>query len=207
MKIIITESQKRIILTESKSEEFGGIIKDNQIKVEKIVEEAKSQMGLNLQFFLTWGAGIGGFIAPVESFVRGEFSGLSERDILLILISTITIHFFDNKEYLKDLIKEIEKKGLIDVLRVTSSKMGELKDTFLNFVKSLGVTFHKFTNMLSYTFIIPIIPLIYQLASKGVIDSVDLKLLPIRIVGFVGTTISGIILRELIFKMVRRFKS
>ena len=95
MKIIITENQRRMILTESVGEEMGEIVKNSEAKVEKLVTEAKSQMGLNLQFLLTWGAGIGGVIGPVESFVRGEFNGLSEENILLIIVSVISIHFFD----------------------------------------------------------------------------------------------------------------
>ena len=65
---------------------------------------------------------------------------------------------------------------------------------------------YKITNMLSYTFIIPLIPLIYQMATDNLSDEFDLKQLAIRIISFTGLTLSGIIFRELLSKMVRRFK-
>lgn len=206
MKIIITESQRRMILTESIGEEMGEIVKEGEAKVEKLVEEAKSQMGLNLQFLLTWGAGIGGVMGPVESFVRGEFNGLSEKDILLIIVSVISIHFFDGKDYIKRLKKEIKERGLVDVFKTTLSKTKELTKTLYNFVGSLGTTFHKFTNLLSYSFILPLIVPILEFIWSGNLDPEVLKLLPIRVAGFVGATVSGILARELIFKMIKRFK-
>ena len=71
MKIIITEIQERIILLESSGEELGNTIKENTEKAEKFIEKAQNQMGINLKFLLTWGAGIGGFFGTVESFIKG----------------------------------------------------------------------------------------------------------------------------------------
>jgi hypothetical protein len=70
----------------------------------------------------------------------------------------------------------------------------------------LGVTFHRITNMLSYTFIIPIIPMIYQMVTDGLVTNSDLKSLVTRVIAFTGLTISGILFKDLITKMVRRFK-
>jgi hypothetical protein len=145
-------------------------------------------------------------MGPVESFVRGEFNGLSEHNILLIVVSVISIHFFDGKNYINRLKKEIEKKGLTDVLKSTLLKTKELTKTLYKFVESLGTTFHKFTNLLSYSFILPLIVPITELIWYGNLDPEVLKFLPIRIAGFVGATVSGILTRELIFKMIKRFK-
>ena len=207
MKIIITEQQTRIILTESTSEELGNIIKQNTERAINILKESQAQMGLNLQFLFTWGAGIGGFMGPVEDFIRGRFPELSEQELIYILIGVIATYFIDNKKIVSKIYTEIQENGLGKVFEVVLRKTDTLKNTFLDFIQSLGVTFHKITNMVSYLFILPLIPPLANLVFNGSLGNMDSRELAMRIIGFAGVTISGIIFRELILKMVRRFKS
>ncbi len=207
MKIIITESQKRIILTESTGEELGNIIKQNTERAINILKESQAQMGLNLQFLFTWGAGIGGFMGPVEDFIRGRFPELSEQELLYILIGVIATYFIDNKKTVSKIYTEIQENGLSKVFEVVLRKTDTLKNTFVNFVESLGVTFHKIKKFVCYLFILPLIPPLANLVFNGSLGNMDSRELSMRIVGFAGVTISGIIFRELILKMVKRFKS
>jgi hypothetical protein len=206
MRIVITESQKRRILLESTGEELGNVIKQNANRIKKIVDEAQGQIGMNLQFLLTWGAGIGGFVGPIEDFVKGRFPELNEMQITLILIGVIATYFFENKKFVSTIYNKIQEEGLSKVFEKVLKKSDELRSTFLDFIESLGIVFHKITNMMSYTFIIPLIPMIYQMTADGLTDGVDLKQLTTRIIGFTGLTISGILFKEMIVKMVRRFR-
>lgn len=207
MKIIITEQQKKIIITESTGEELGNLIKQNTERVKKIVNEAQDQIGMNLQFLLTWGAGIGGFMGPVEDFVRGKYPEIDENELVLILIGIIATYFIDNKKIVTKIYTKIQEDGLSGIFDRILKKTDTYTNTFINFIDSLGLTFHKITNMLSYTFIIPILPMIYQMVEDGSTENVDLKQLAIRIISFTGLTLSGIIFKELLSKLVKRFKS
>lgn len=207
MKIIITEQQKRIIITESTGEELGNLIKQNTERVKEIINEAQNQIGMNLQFLLTWGAGIGGFMGPVEDFVRGKYPEIDESELVLILIGIIATYFVDNKKIVTKIYKKIYEDGLSEIFDRILKKTDTLRNTFIEFIDSLGLTFHKITNMLSYTFIIPILPMIYQMVEDGSTENVDLKQLAIRIISFTGLTLSGIIFKELLSKLVIRFKS
>ncbi len=207
MKIIITEQQKRIIITESTGEELGNLIKQNTERVKKIVNEAQDQIGMNLQFLLTWGAGIGGFMGPVEDFVRGKYPEIDESELVLILIGVIATYFVDNKKIVTKIYTKIYEDGLSGIFDRILKKTDTLRNTFIEFIDSLGLTFHKITNMLSYTFIIPILPMIYQMVEDGSTENVDFKQLAIRIISFTGLTLSGIIFKELLSKLVKRFKS
>ena len=207
MKIIITEQQKRMILTESTGENLGNVIKQNTERIKTIVEEAQKQIGMNLQFLLTWGAGIGGFMGPVEDFVRGKYPEIDESELVLILIGVIATYFIDNKKIVTKIYTKIQEEGLSKVFDNILKKTDILRQTFVNFIDSLGLTFHKITNMLSYTFIIPLLPMIYQMVEEGSTENIDLKQLAIRIISFTGLTLSGIIFKELLTKLVKRFKS
>jgi hypothetical protein len=206
MRIIITESQKRMILLENIGEDLGSIIKQNAERVKKMVSEVQNQIGMNLQFLLTWGAGIGGFMGPVEDFVRGRFPELTDLQVFLIILGVISTHLIENKELNKKILDKIKEDGILKQFKISSKKTNELKSVFSDFVESLGVTFHRITNMLSYTFIIPIIPMIYQMVTDGLVTNSDLKNLATRVIAFTGLTISGILFKDLITKMLRRFK-
>ena len=207
MKIIITEQQKRIIITESTGEELGNLIKQNTQRVKEIINEAQNQIGMNLQFLLTWGAGIGGFMGPVEDFVREKYPEIDESELVLILIGVIATYFVDNKKIVTKIYTKIYEDGLSGIFDRILKKTDTLRNTFIEFIDSLGLTFHKITNMLSYTFIIPILPMIYQMVEDGSTENVDFKQLAIRIISFTGLTLSGIIFKELLSKLVKRFKS
>jgi hypothetical protein len=206
MRIIITESQKRMILLENIGEDLGSIIKQNAERVKKLISEVQNQIGMNLQFLLTWGAGIGGFMGPVEDFVRGRFPELTDLQVFLIILGVISTHLIENKELNKKILDKIKEDGILKQFKISSKKTNELKSVFSDFVESLGVTFHRITNMLSYTFIIPIIPMIYQMVTDGLVTNSDLKSLATRVIAFTSLTISGILFKDLITKMVRRFK-
>jgi hypothetical protein len=99
-----------------------------------------------------------------------------------------------------------KKMVYLKYFEVILKKSDLLRNTFVDFIDSLGLSFHRVTNMLSYTFIIPLINPLFELLRYGTIENVDPKDLALRIIGFTGATISGIIFKELISKLVRRFK-
>lgn len=204
--IIITESQKRRLLNEGGGGgNFSEVIKKNYDLVKDIISKSSSQIGLNLEFLITWGASIGGFVGPLNDFISGQNPDFSDLDISLILTGIIANYYIDNKSLVNKIATTIKERGLTDSFKKYLRKSRELKKVFFQFVESLGITLHKVTNILSYTFILPLLPMLYDMAKTGA-DSKDIKELIQRLAGFGILTVSGIILKELITKIVRRFK-
>ena len=206
MTILISEDQKRRLLSEASGDRLGDILKQNYEFVKKIIKESSEQIGINLEFLITWGATIGGFVGPLEMYLHGKHPELSDLDLSLLLTGVIASYYIDNKEYVKKIHSKIKEEGLIKPFRTVLSKSEELKKTFLEFVGSLGITLHKVTNIMSYTFIIPIIPMLYNIAN-GEPNAVEPSHIAQRLAGFGLLTVSGIVLKQLINKMIRRFQS
>ena len=204
--ILITEEQKRRLLSEESGNKLGDVIKQNYEFVKKIVNDSSKQIGINLEFLITWGATIGGFVGPLEDFLSGQYPELSDLEISLILMGVISSYYIDNKTFVTKIYEKIKEEGLIQPFKTVLNKSKELKEVFLEFIGSLGVTLHKVTNIMSYTFIIPLIPMLYNLA-KGDSNSVEPLHIAQRLSGFGLLTISGIILKELINKLIKRFRS
>jgi predicted MFS family arabinose efflux permease len=89
-----------------------------------------------------------------------------------------------------------------DVLRTTN----KLRTVFLSFIESLNVTMGNLANMLAYTFIIPVLPQLYQMAQEG-FSSEDTSLIIKRLLSYGIITVSGIILKSLVTKILNRFKN
>ena len=205
LSIIITESQKRMILSESFNSDLQNTLKKNYEFVKKIVSEDQEQIGVNLEFLMSWGATIGGFVGPINDYIEGRFPELTDLQLSLLITGVISSYYIDNKKIVKKIFQKIMDEGLENVMEITLKKSDELYNVFIKFIKSLGLTLHKVTNILSYAFVIPILPMLYQIALQGDMTDKDSLEIVHRLAGFGIITISGIVLRELIFKLLKRF--
>ena len=207
MKIAVTEHQKKFIITESISEEFNSIIERGYNFTKEILEKSAEQIGINIQFAITWGASIGGMVGPLNDFIKNTESEMSDIEISLLLTGIIASYYVDNKEYVKKILNKIKEKGLSDVFLRVFKKSQELKNAFFDFIESLNITLHKLTNIMSYTFIIPIIPMLYDMATSSNLDGEQISEIAKRLVSFGVLTVSGILVKELINKIIKRFNS
>ena len=207
MKIAVTEHQKKFIITESISEEFNSIIERGYNFTKEILEKSAEQIGINIQFAITWGASIGGMVDPLNDFIKNTESEMSDIEISLLLTGIIASYYVDNKEYVKKILNKIKEKGLSDVFLRVFKKSQELKNAFFDFIESLNITLHKVTNIMSYTFIIPIIPMLYDMATSSNLDGEQISEIAKRLVSFGVLTVSGILVKELINKIIKRFNS
>ena len=205
--VLINEQQRKKILLESSFDQVGDIVKQNYNFVRKILKDSSKQIGMNLEFLVTWGASIGGFIGPLNDYIQGKFPEISGTDLSLILTGVMSMYYLDNKDLIKRIISKIKERGLSDIFSVAVRKSEEFKTVFFEFISSLNLTLHKVTNIMSYTFILPIIPMLFQLAQSGEFNQSDIRQISMRLAGFGLLTVSGNIIREIFTKIINRFKS
>jgi hypothetical protein len=204
--ILINENQKRRLILEGGGDFIVESLSKNYDFVKKVIKDSSSQIGLNLEFLVSWGATIGGFVGPLEEFLRGVEPSLSDLEVSLILTGIISSYYLDNKEYVKKIIDTIKEKGLYKPFKKVLTKSKEFKSVFSDFIVSLGITLHKVTNILSYTFILPLLPILYKMVTETNISSSEISGLSKRLIGFGLLTVSGLVLKQLISKIAKRFK-
>jgi hypothetical protein len=205
--ILITENQKRLLLKESLLKDVSEVIKNNYEVASEILKSSKEQMGVNLQFLMTWGASIGGFVGPLTQFVEGNNPELTSTQVTSIMIGVIATFYLDNRETILKIVNRLKEDGLFDVYIKAVSKGKELKRSFVRFIESLNMTLHKVTNMMTYTFIIPLVEKILSMSQSGEITNDDIKQLAMRISSFGLLTVSSIGIVKLVKKMVNRFRN
>ena len=204
--IIITEQQRRLILSEMANEEMDKTIGENDKLIKRIAKEASEQINFDLTILGTFSMSIGGLLGPVEQFLSGKFPEFSTMDISLILAGIGFQYIIDNKKPLSLLLKKIKEKGLYDAYKIGLEKTELLKDSFLSFVESLGVSIKKTSNIIGYTFLIPLIPLLYQMTTSGHFEPNQIYQVIKRLSGFVALNVGGISLKQLLSLIIKRFR-
>lgn len=205
MKIIITESQYIKILSEERQNNLLEKLKDLKSFFKKVSEETKNQVGLDLSFLTTWGVTIAGFVKPVSDFIAGNFPEMSSTDLALISTGIILTYYHSNKEMLGKVLNKIKEKELVFEFDSALKVADKLKNVFLSFIESLAVPTSKISNMLAYTFLIPILPELYEAAQSG--SQVDVKEIIERSVAFLVVSFGGNFAKRLMLEIVKRFKS
>jgi len=204
MKYLIKESQKKIIL-ESINDRIKEVQEDGVELTKKIIEDTKSYASINLKMMLTWGASIGGFMGPVMQWLNGQVPELTEKDSSLIAAGIASVIFFQERSFInKSIIKKIKEDGLEEPFKLGAIKANQLKTVLAGFLKSLNLSAFTVTNMLSYAFLVPVIPMIYDAVSEGVWDMRDTEMLVKSLSAFGLITISGNFLKRLMDLIVDR---
>lgn len=204
--VLITERQRKKILVENVSERLTSEIESNYNLIKEVLSKSAKQYNLDLQFLLTWGATIGGIVGPLNDYIDGLNHTYTDDQICLMLTGVIASIYYDNQKIINNIVNLIKEEGIYNFFLKILNKGKELKNVFIKFISSLNITLHRITNIISYAFLIPILSLLYNLSteefSKSDINEIVHRLLAAGIV-----TISGNLLKEVISKILRRFKT
>lgn len=203
MKYLISESQRKLLFEEV-NERVKEVQEDGMEFTKKVVHDVQQNTSLNLKMMLTWGASIGGFMGPIMQFLNGQYPELTQKDASLIAVGIASVIFFQEKPFVKSLIEKIKEQDLEEAFKSGAMKANQLKTALVEFLKSLNVMTFSISNMLSYAFLVPIIPMIYDAVSEGVWDMKDAEMLTKSLVSFGFITISGNFLKRLIDTVVKR---
>jgi hypothetical protein len=122
MKIIITEEQYKTILTEN-------VLKD-------ILKDFNITSGI----LFTFGSGMAALMGPVDRLLNNSGFSLSEKEILLLLITSIAIIIKDSES--NKLLDEVKEKGLTEALNGVGEFLINTKKLINNISsKVIGVTY------------------------------------------------------------------
>ena len=204
--ILITEQQKRKIILESIKEDIDDNVRQNQRLFKKISRLSVEEFSNNLGFLMTWGAGIGGFVKPVNDFLDGRYPEITDRNITLILLAVVGTIFLNKKEFVGEVINQIKEKGLLSVFKQAYEKAKDLKNTFISFLETLGIAVSSLITMLSYSFIIPSLIPIVNFIESGTTSTEDITTFITSIVGSKLVTLSGKTMSEFFKKLINKIR-
>lgn len=206
MDILLTESQYKKLLFEEKKSEIEKEFSESKNFTKKIISDVKKQYGIDFSLALTWGATIGGFVGPISRYMENKYTNLTSSDITLISFGVILTFFSSNEDKLQQVLQIIKDKGIRTFFDRALMKSYDLKDSFINFLESLNVTFSKTSNMLAYSFLVPLVPFLKHVSDMD-LSSHELDVIIKGIAHYSTVLVSSTILTQLVSKILKRFKS
>jgi len=157
MKILVTEEQYKIILTESVGSDLKELAKSTIEYAKNLKKRALKDFGVSFRFLITWGSAIGGIGKPLEEFLKGENPELTETQITKIMVAALAMIYYNNKSQIQDLYQDLKTEGLLPILKKVVSKGKILMRVFKQFMKNLATMGHQFADIMSYTYLIPLV--------------------------------------------------
>ena len=207
MNYLITENQLKILIKEAEESKIERKVKSLNSFAKEVWDRSGLLRKLNLKFWSTWGTAMGGFIKPIIDFIETQNFNITPQKTAVILVGVTTSYFFQNEEEFKKIYQVIKEEGLEEIYEKVSLKAKDLKKGFLNFMKSLNVSFSTITEMMHYSFLIPIISDL-QTLSTGSTDLTSTALMVAkRILASEAVLISGSLLTKLIEKILKKLSN
>jgi hypothetical protein len=204
MNYILTEQQLRIIIKEENNTKLMNYMKFMYSFTHKIVSISKKKYGLNVRFLLTMGTAIGGFLLPLDMFLKQGTFELNEDQIALILTGVAAVNFYGNKKNISSIIDKIKENGLSEYFQSVLEKSDKLKNSFVGFLESLSLTLSSVQETISYAFLLPLITDFMNVAHGTQNFWGASEIMAERILASGVVVVSGQILIEIINKILKR---
>lgn len=206
MNFLITESQLKLILEENDSSSLSEYMKFLYSFAKDVVGRSRRKFGIDLKLLTTWGSAIGGFAAPLDNFIRSKNLKISDDQISLILVGVIATLIFDNEKVFNKAYEIIKEEGLTEIFKKVLNKGKKLKDSFLDFISSLNVSFGNVTSLIRYSFLIPIVTDIQSIAVGSTNPNETASLIVQRLIAAGVVTIAAESLTKMIKGLVKKFR-
>jgi len=200
VKVLVTEQQYKTLLTEGFKDKLDNVFGHYERLVDKVIKDVVDQYKLSGKFALTYGAGIGAIMEPISKYLHNEFVELEPWQISSLVIAAISITFFEGKEYYQ-LKKELSNEGLDDELNSAVSKAESLKSKFADMLNILGLSVYKGMDVISYSFLLPILGMIINVVTTFGFKSVEFATLVQALITSGVITTSAVVIRDVLQKI------
>lgn len=204
MNYIITEEQLRLIIKEENDSKLTNYMKFMYSFTNKIVSISKRKYKLNVRFLLTMGTAIGGFLLPLDMYLRQGTFELTDDQVALILVGVAAVNFYNSKRNISNIIDKIKEEGLTEYFESVLQKSDKLKNSFVGFLESLSLTLGSIQESISYSFLLPLITDFMSVAHGTTEFWSASEIMSERILASGVVVVSGQILIEVINKILKR---
>jgi len=206
MDFLINESQLRKILQEQDESKMTDYMKTMYSFTKNLANRVSKVYGLNVKMLMTWATSVGGLVMPLDKFIRDGNFELTDDQRYLVLAGIAFIMFYENKKGLVKILSKIKEEGLEDTFRLVLEKAKDLKSAFKGFLSSLKITVSTFMDTVAYSFLIPIIMDIQDIAYRTSNPKESAILIAERLIASGGVLITAQVLSQVIKKIIEKIK-
>ena len=200
MEITISEEVQRKLITESLMGDLSKVLSNLTSIGKENIKDTQKMMKFDLKFLLTWSGTIGGFMGPLNQYIKDQNVEITDANLNLIVLGVCSLLFYNNEKLTSELISKIKEKGLIETFELALEKGKELKSALVGFLESIGLTIGNLFAIASFTFLIPILGILNGYAQGGEITSESIQEIAERIAMSGVTALSATTIRNFLKK-------
>lgn len=199
MKVVLTEEQYRMVLKEGFGEQIKNKLSKPNEFLKNVVSDVSKQLKFDFRFLLTYGAGIGAILQSVFDYLEGNFQGLDQNQIAGLAIMAIAVVFYENKDY-REQINKLESEDLGGEFRKTVRYTQGLREKFAHLLNVLGLSVHRTSNILSYSFLVPLLSILISVVTDHGVNSQHFEMFVESLLTSGLIAIPGVAIRDLLSK-------
>ena len=207
MEITISEEVQKKLITESLMGDLSKVLSNLSSIGKENIKDTQKMMKFDLKFLLTWSGTIGGFIGPLNQYIKDQNVEITDANLNLIVLGVCSLLFYNNEKLTSELISKIKEKGLIETFELALEKGKELKSALVGFLESIGLTIGSLFAIASFTFLIPILGILNGYAQGGEITSESIQEIAERIAMSGVTALSATTIRNFLKKFFKRVET
>jgi hypothetical protein len=156
MKVLISEEQYKRVILEQAQKEVKSLMDTQMDMGRKAIEDASKWIGFDYKFLLTYAMGIGGLLPTVTKWLYNQEPSLDEAQITALIISAISLVFFETKTASEEIRNKMKEKGLENELDKTVTFLEKTKNWLSSLFDAVPEIVMKASNILAYTFLLPL---------------------------------------------------
>jgi hypothetical protein len=156
MKVLISEEQYKRVILEQAQKEVKSLMDTQMDMGKKAIEDASKWIGFDYKFLLTYAMGIGGLLPTVTKWLYKQEPYLDEAQITALIISAISLVFFETKTASEEIRNKMKEKGLESEFDKTISFLEKTKNWLSSLFDAVPEIVMKASNILAYTFLLPL---------------------------------------------------
>ncbi len=195
MKVVLTESQYRKLLKEHYNDNVTNTLSKISDFTIKLIKDVSNQLKFDFRFLLTYGSGIGAILQSVFDYLQGTFTNLDTNQIAGLTVMAIAVVFYENKD-LKNILDEMKGSELSTAISYTE----KIKNKFSQLLKVLGLSIHRTSNIISYSFLVPVLSILIEVVTKHGIESSQFEMLVESLSTSALIAIPGVAMRDVLLK-------
>jgi hypothetical protein len=207
MEITISEDIQRKLITESLMSDLSKVLSSLAQIGKENVKDTQKMMKFDLKFLLTWSGTIGGFMGPLNQYIKDQNVEITQANINLIVLGVCSILFYNNEKLISEIVAKIKEKGLMPTFELALEKGKELKSALIIFLESIGLTVGNLFAIASFTFLIPILGILNGYATGGEITPESIQEISERIAMSGVTALSATTIRNFLKKFFKKVET
>jgi len=171
------------------------------------LKEKEVELGTDLRFLLTFGAGIPPLSKIFSEFYQFKYPELDAADQTLLVISLICLVFFETLDNFKGINDSIVERGLEKEFETGKEFLKKRNNKIENLFSKIGIGTKNYSNIIKFSALVPLMPVLTNMINERELTTEDLFKIFGAVVVWFAFEKSGDFLKEFFSNIIKSSSS